>query len=64
MPDEKIKQRIDLKFLTKLGKSATESFRLLKDVVSRPRVFEWHKRFREGREQVDDLEPCRLYFTI
>jgi len=28
------------------------------DVMSRPRVFEWHKRFREGREEVDDLRPC------
>jgi len=51
------KNRIDLKFLTKPGKSATESFRSLTDVygddvTSRSRVFERHERFREG---VDDL---------
>ncbi|KAL4089073.1 hypothetical protein QTP88_024146 [Uroleucon formosanum] len=67
MPDEKIEQRINLKFLVKLGKSATESFNLLTEVygdsvLSRPRVFEWHKRFREGREEVEDnqrvVRPC------
>ncbi|XP_060833661.1 protein GVQW3-like [Rhopalosiphum padi] len=67
MPDEKIQQRINLKFLVKLGKSATESFNLLTEVygdsvLSRPRVFEWHKRFREGREEVEDNQrvgrPC------
>jgi len=63
MPDETIEQRINLKFLVKLGKSATESFRLLTDVygddfMSRPRVLEWHKRFRERREEDDDSKPC------
>jgi len=43
--DEKIEQRINLKFLVKLEKSATESVRLLTDVcgddvMSRPRVFD------------------------
>jgi len=57
-PDEQIERRVNnFKFLTKLGKSATES--LSTDVhgnyvMSRPRVFERHKRFREGREEVDD----------
>jgi len=32
MTDEKIEQRINLKFLMKLGKSATQSFLLLTDV--------------------------------
>jgi len=67
-PDEQIEQRINLTFLVKLGKSTTESFHLLTDVygddvVSRPRVFERHKRFREGREEID-LRPCRSYFSI
>jgi len=69
MPDEKIKYRINFIFLVKLGKSTTESLRLLTDgygddVMSRPRVFEWHKRFREDREQIDDLRPCWSYFLI
>nr|CAH7718403.1 unnamed protein product [Callosobruchus chinensis] len=57
----KIEQRINLKFLVKLGKSPSECFQLLKEVfgdncMSRTRVFEWHKRFSEGREEVEDDE--------
>nr|CAH7754629.1 unnamed protein product [Callosobruchus chinensis] len=57
----KIEQRINLKFLVKLGKSPSECFQLLKEVfgdncMSRTRVFEWHKRFSEGREEVEDVE--------
>jgi len=33
------------------------------DVMSRARVFEWHERFREGREKVDGLWPRRSYFS-
>ena len=60
MPNEKIEQRINLKFLVKLKKtSPMECIKLLKDVygdnlMSRSRVFEWHKRFNEGREEVED----------
>ena len=54
-----IEQRINLKFLIRLGKTPTETFSLLQEVyrdatMSRTRVFEWHKRFREGREDVED----------
>nr|CAH7729373.1 unnamed protein product [Callosobruchus chinensis] len=57
----KIEQHINLKFLVKLGKSPSECFQLLKEVfgdncMSRTRVFEWHKRFSEGREEVEDDE--------
>nr|CAH7740212.1 unnamed protein product [Callosobruchus chinensis] len=57
----KIEQRINLKFLVKLGKSPSECFQLLKEVfgdncMSRTRVFEWHKRFSEGREEFEDDE--------
>ena len=43
----------------KLGKSATETFLLSKEVygnecLSRARVFEWFKRFQDGREDVED----------
>lgn len=59
MSDKIIEQRINLKLLVKLGKSATENVRLLTEmygdaVISRPRVFEWYKRFRAGREEVED----------
>ncbi|XP_077971313.1 protein GVQW3-like [Styela clava] len=52
-------QRINIKFCVKLGKTATETLQMLRDVygdssMSRTRVFEWHKRFVEGREDVED----------
>ena len=55
----RMEQQINLKFLVKLRKSPTECFKLLtevyyEDVMSRPRVFEWHKRFKSGREEVED----------
>ena len=54
-----IAQRINNKFCVKLGKTATETLKMLRDVygdssMSRTRVFEWHKRFVEGREDVED----------
>ena len=54
-----IEQRINLKFLVRLGKTPTETFNLLQEVygdatMSRTRIFECHKRFREGREDVED----------
>ena len=54
-----IEQRINTKFCVKLGKTATETLKMLRDVygdssMSRTRVFEWHKRFVEGREDVED----------
>ena len=54
-----IEQRINLKFLVRLGKTPTETFNLLQEVygdatMSRTRIFERHKRFREGREDVED----------
>ncbi|KAE9521254.1 hypothetical protein AGLY_018346 [Aphis glycines] len=62
MPDEKIEQRINLKFLVKLGKSATKSFNLLTEVYGDSDHDHWHKRFREGREEVEDNQrvgrPC------
>ena len=54
-----IRQRINIKFCVKLGKTATEILKMLRDVyedssMSRTRVFERHKRFVEGREDVED----------
>jgi len=57
--------RVNIKFLVKLKKSATETFQLLTeaygdDCMSRARVSEWHKRFSVGRESVkDDDRPGR-----
>ncbi|GFX69366.1 mariner Mos1 transposase [Trichonephila clavipes] len=61
-----IEQRIVIKFLFKLRKTATQTYNLLKEVygsecLSRARVFEWFKRFKDGRQDVeDDSRPGRL----
>ncbi|KAK4881706.1 hypothetical protein RN001_005025, partial [Aquatica leii] len=58
-------QRIVVKFHFKHGKTATETYNLLKEVygsecLSRTRVFEWFKRFQDGRQDVeDDSRPGR-----
>lgn len=58
-------QRINVKFLVKLKKTPTECYKLLKEAygensLSRARVFEWYKRFSEGRESSeDDQRPGR-----
>ena len=54
-----VEQRINLKFLVRLGKTPTEALKLLQEVcgddtVSRNRLFKWHRRFKEGTEQVED----------
>ena len=54
-----VEQRINLKFLVRLGKNPTEAPKLLQEVygddtMSRTRFFEWHRRFKEGREEVED----------
>ena len=53
-----VKQQIDLKFLVHLRKTPTEALKLLQevygdDMMSRTRLFEWLRRFKEGREEVE-----------
>ena len=55
----KIEQRFNLKFLVKLNMTPTKCFKLLKeiygeDVMLRTQIFECHKRFVKGREEVED----------
>ena len=65
MTDCVTEQRINIKFCAKLGKSASETLLMLSQVygtfcLKRTTVFEWHKRFKEGREDVnDDDRPGR-----
>ena len=54
-----LEQPINLKFLVCLGKTPTEILNLLNQVyvdnaMSRPGVFKWHKRFKDGRKKVED----------
>ena len=48
-----------IKFCFQLWKNATETYRILQTAfqpscMNRARVFEWHKRFKEGKESVRD----------
>ena len=52
-----------IKFCFKLGKNAKETYGMLQTAfwpscMNRASVFEWHKRFKEGRESVKDDERC------
>ena len=48
-----------MKFCFKLNKNAAETHRMLKEVfgdqaLSQARTFEWFKRFKDGRESMED----------
>jgi len=56
---EEQEQRVYIKFCVKLGRNGTETFEILRTAfreqcLSRARIFEWHKRFKEGRDSVDN----------
>jgi hypothetical protein len=61
----KIKQCVCIKLCVKLGKSATETFEMLREALgerslSRTAVFEWHSRFKAGQvSAVDDERSGR-----
>ena len=58
-----LEQRYAIKLSFKLGKNATETYRMLQtsfrpSYMNQESVFEWHKRFKEGSESVRDDESC------
>ena len=58
-----LEERYTIQFCFKLAKNATETYGMLQTAfgascMNRPSVFEWHKRFKEGRESVRDDERC------
>ena len=62
--EDTLEERYTIKFCFKLGKNATETYRMLQTAfrpscMNRASVFEWHKRFKEGRKSVRDDERCR-----
>jgi hypothetical protein len=69
--DDKIEQRVCIKFCVKLGKSPIETLEMLREAfgersLSRTAVFEWHSRFKAGRVSVDDNRsgrPCTIKTT-
>ena len=59
--EDTLEERYAIKFCFKLGKNATETYGMLQTAfgascMNRASVFEWHKRFKEGRESVRDDE--------
>ena len=61
--EDTLEERYAIKFRFKLGKNATETYGMLQTAfrpscMNRASVFEWHKRFKEGRESVRDDERC------
>ena len=61
--EDSLEERYAIKFCFKLGKTATETYGMLQTAygpscMNRASVFEWHKRFKEGRESVRDDERC------
>jgi hypothetical protein len=59
MSDKNLEQWINIKFYVKIGKSDSETFYLLtvaygEYAVKKSDVFEWHRQFKEGREDVQD----------
>ena len=58
-----LEERYAIKLCFKLGKNATETHGMPQTAfgascMNRASAFEWHKRFKEGRESVRDDERC------
>ena len=61
--EDTLEEQYAIKFCFKLGKNATETYGMLQTVfgascMNWTSVFEWHKRFKEGKESVRDDERC------
>ena len=68
MQSETLEEQNAIKFCFKLGKNATEMYGMLQTAfvpscMNRASVFQWHKRFKEGRESVRDDERCVSQYT-
>ena len=54
---------LEERYVLNLEKNATETYGMLHTVfgsscMNRASAFEWHKRFKEGRESVRDNDRC------
>ena len=63
MQSHTLEERYGIKFCFRLGKHATETYGMLQTAfrpscINRVSVFEWHKRFKEGRESMRDDDRC------
>ena len=62
--EDTLEELYAIKFYFKVGKNATDTYGMLQTAfrqscINRASVFEWNKRFKEGRESVRDDERCR-----
>ena len=63
MQSATLEERYAIKFCFKLGKNASETYGMLQTAfgpscMNRASVFEWHKRFKEGKKFVRDDGRC------
>ena len=63
MQSDTLEERYAIKLCFKLRKNAIETYGILQTTfgascMTQASVFEWHKRFKEGRESVRDDERC------
>ena len=63
MQSDTLEERYAIELYFKLGKNATEMYGMFQTAfqpscLNRASVFEWHKRFKEGKESVRDDERC------
>ena len=61
--EDTLEEQYAIKFCFKLGKNVTETYGVLQtgfgaSCMNRASVFEWHKRFKEGRGSVGNDEMC------
>ena len=61
--EQTLKERYAIKFCFKIRKNATETFGMFQTAfgafcMNRESAFEWHKRFKKGRESVRYVERC------
>ena len=61
--EDTLQERHAIKFCFKRGKTGTETYRMLQTAfgascMNQASVFQWHERFKEGREFVRDDERC------
>ena len=63
MQSDTLEKRYAIKFCFKLGQNATETYGMFQTAfgascMNQTSVFEWHKRFKEGKESLRDNERC------
>ena len=61
--EDTLEEGYTIKFCFKVGKNVTEMYEMLQTTfrpscMNQASVFEWHKRFKEGRESVRADERC------